>query len=221
MTVELGVVYWSLSIGAAFITAPVGAIGTALAVTAGLVGGDPLTLTIVAGLSCTVIGGGLCAAGDSDRPEPLNLPRSIAACLLAAAGVAAMQITLHTAGKVNPYWAAELEHLTTAATAALIIAAVALRHRVSPGHGHHDSITPELSQLPLLILTALTGAGGDVAYAAASTAALSTVSAIASLYPIPTIALAFVVQHRHTHRIQALGIIIALAGATILGAVSS
>ena len=72
----------------------------------------------------------------------------------------------------------------------------------------------------MIALAAVTGAGGDLAYAAGSTGALSTVSAIASLYPIPTIALAFAIQHRHTQRAQAIGITLALVGATVLGAAS-
>lgn len=65
VTVELSVVYYALSVGAAFITAPVGALGTALAVTAGLLGGDRLTLSIALGLVCAVIGAGILGAASS------------------------------------------------------------------------------------------------------------------------------------------------------------
>lgn len=225
VTVELGVVYYALSIGAAFITAPVGAIGAALTVTAGLLGGDPLTPLIAVGLACAVIGGGLSATGGTDSTDgDHRLPgpaRLALACLIASAGVGLMQITLHAAGKVDPYWAAELEHLATAASAGVVVLAVALRRRSPTASEHRGPITPRRSQLPLLALVALTGAGGDVAYAAASSGALSTVSAIASLYPIPTIALASAVQHRRARPVQALGILLALAGAAILGAVAS
>ncbi len=220
VTVELGVVYYALSIGAAFITAPVGAIGTALAVAAGLLGGDRLTPWIAVGLICAILGSGISAGGDTDGRRQLSLRRSIATCLLAALGVASMQISLHAAGKVNPYWAVALEHLTTAAAAALAAAAVTLRARHRTAHRDQARWKPERRQLPLLALVAVTGAGGDLAYAAASTGTLSTVSAIASLYPIPTIALAFISQQRRTTRLQTTGIVLALAGATTLGAVS-
>ena len=42
VTAELGLIYRALSRGDAFITAPVGALGAAGAVTIGLIGGDPL-----------------------------------------------------------------------------------------------------------------------------------------------------------------------------------
>lgn len=220
VTIELGIIYYALSVGAAFITAPVGALGAALAVCAGLISGDPLTPVIALGLLCAVIGGGLSAAGDSGGRGQLSLARSISACLLAAAAVATMQITLHTAGKVNPYWAAELEHLTTATTATVAVAAIVMHRHSSSGHVDRDRLTPALRQLPLLALVALTGAGGDVAYTAASHGALSTVSAIASLYPIPTIALAYALHHRRTRPTQSAGILLALLGAALLGAVS-
>lgn len=219
VTVELGVIYYALSVGAAFITAPVGALGTALSVTVGLVGGDPLSPWIAAGLICAIAGGGLCAAGDRDGRGGLGPAQSVGASLLAATGVAVMQITLHAAGTVNPYWAAELEHLTTAVSAAAVVIPVAVRRRRSVVRDGRDRLLPQMRGLPLLALVAATGAGGDVAYAAAS-GDLSTVSAIASLYPIPTIALAFAVQRRRTRPAQSAGILLALAGALILSALS-
>jgi uncharacterized membrane protein len=52
VTAELGLIYRALARGEAFITAPVGALGTAGAVTIGLIGGDPLGITIGTGLLC-------------------------------------------------------------------------------------------------------------------------------------------------------------------------
>lgn len=58
VTGELGLIYVALSRGEGFITAPVGALGAATAVTAGLIGGDPLSPLIAAGLLCALLGGG-------------------------------------------------------------------------------------------------------------------------------------------------------------------
>ncbi len=52
VTVELSLIYRALSDGNAFITAPTGALGTAAAVTIGLIGGDPLDLAVALGLAC-------------------------------------------------------------------------------------------------------------------------------------------------------------------------
>ncbi len=220
VTVELGVVYYALSIGAAYITAPVGALGAMFAVTAGLLGGDAITPWIGAGLGCALLGGGISANGDDSEATQHNPLWSFAACLIAALGVATTQITLHAAAKVNPYWATEIEHLTTASSAALIAAFIAIRARRTSSPSSTIRHLPARQQVPMLTLLAATGTGGDLAFAAASHGALSTVSAVSSLYPIPTIGLAFVLQRRRPHRLQTTGIIVALAGAAILGAMS-
>ena len=67
ITVELGLIYFALSRGEAFITAAVGALGAAIAVTAGLIGGDPLDATIAAGLICALIGGGVSSWSSEAR----------------------------------------------------------------------------------------------------------------------------------------------------------
>lgn len=80
---------------------------------------------------------------------------------------------------------------------------------------------PERRGLPLLALVALTGTGGDLAFAAASHGQLSTVSATASLYPVPTIMLGAALGGRRPRRMHALGIMLALTGARLLGALST
>jgi len=73
-------------------------------------------------------------------------------------------------------------------------------------------------QLPALSLAALAGVGRDLTYSAASQhATLSTVSAIASLYPITTIALGVAIQRHRPGRVQTIGIILALIGAAVFG----
>jgi drug/metabolite transporter (DMT)-like permease len=80
---------------------------------------------------------------------------------------------------------------------------------------------PPLSRWPTLTAVALTGTGGDVAYPAASHGgALSVVSAVASLYPIATVALGAAVAQRRATRPQALGVAVALTGAVLLGLAS-
>ena len=55
-TLELGLIYRALSRGSAFVTAPVGALGAATAVTIGVIGGDPLDAVIALGLVCALLG---------------------------------------------------------------------------------------------------------------------------------------------------------------------
>jgi drug/metabolite transporter (DMT)-like permease len=211
-TLELGLIYLALSRGEAFITASVGGLGAAVAVSVGLIGGDPLNPAIAAGLAGALLGGGVSAwtsaTGGRARGDTL---RSAFTCAGAATGVAVMLISFHAAGRIDPYWATAAEHASTAVAAGLI--AVAL-----PGAPLRRRL-PRRGQLPGLALVAATGVGGDLAYAVASrTGALSIVSAISSLYPLATVGLGLLLQGRRASRLQTAGIVIALAGAAVLGA---
>jgi drug/metabolite transporter (DMT)-like permease len=210
VTAELSLIYLALSQGEAFITAPVGALGAAAAVTVGLIGGDPLNLAIAAGLLCALIGGSASGWTSAARKSGKSPIRSAAICIGAAASVATTLICFHAAGRVDPYWATAAEHASTAVSAGLL-ALVTNRNRLRECLPHRD-------QLSGLTVVALAGVGGDLAYAAASrTAALSIVSAISSLYPLTTIALGLAIQRQRAGRIQTAGMVIALIGAALLG----
>jgi drug/metabolite transporter (DMT)-like permease len=210
VTAELALIYRALSRGDAFITAPVGALGAAAAVTIGLVGGDPLDLAIAAGLLCALIGGAI-SAWTSPTTNSTTAIQNAAICLGAAAAVGTMLTCFHAAGRLDPYWATTTEHVSTALSAG-VAAVVGNRRSLRRGllHGR---------QWPKLTLVATVGVGGDLAYAAAShRGALSIVSAISSLYPLTTIALGRVVKGRRPTRVQLVGLTLALLGAAALGA---
>jgi drug/metabolite transporter (DMT)-like permease len=214
VTCELGLIYRAISRGDAFITAPVGALGTAAAVGVGLVGGEPVNAMVAAGLAFAIIGGGVSAwTSPATRRRGATPWKTAATCVVAAAAVAIMLMSLHTASQLDPYWATAIEHISTAASAgiaALVTTRGSLRHRL-----------PGRSEVPKLALVALVGVGGDLAYATASHGgALSIVSAIASLYPVATIALGGLLQGQRASRIQIGGIVLALTGAVLLGVTS-
>lgn len=78
---------------------------------------------------------------------------------------------------------------------------------------------PTRAQLPAMVLVAVGGVGGDLAYATASQhGPLSVLSALSSLYPVTTIALARVLGRRRATRLQIVGTILSLCGAALLGA---
>jgi uncharacterized membrane protein len=215
VTCELGLIYRAISRGDAFITAPTGALGTAVAAGAGLIGGDPVNIAVAAGLAFAIVGGGVSAWTSPTTRRPGGTAwKTVGTCVAAAAAVAIMLMSLHTASQPDPYWATAIEHASTAASAgiaALIATRGSPRRRLLPGR----------SEAPKLALVALVGAGGDLAYATASHGgALSVVSAIASLYPVATIALGGLLQGQRASRSQLAGIVLALTGAALLGATS-
>jgi drug/metabolite transporter (DMT)-like permease len=216
VTLELRFVYFAISRGEAFITSAVGALGAMLAVLVGLIGGDRLDFVIVTGMLCALLGGGLSAwtsRNHRDDRAHTSVLRAAAVCAAGATGVSIALVSLHAAGRVDPYWATALVDLSTLVSAAIAAAAGqgrAVLHRL-----------PHRAQLPTLGLGAVAGVGGDLAYAAAAhQGALSLVSALSSLYPLTTIALGITIQHQRPTRPQTVGIVLALIGAALLGTAS-
>lgn len=212
VTVELGVVYAALSRGDTFIGAPTGALGAAIAVVAGLIGGDPIGPALALGLVCALLGGGISAwatpAGDAKAGW-----HAAASVLVASIAVGAMLVTLNSAGRLDPYWAIAVEGLSTLVSATAVAwFAQRGRPRVS---------IPDRTRWPMLVLVGALGLAGDLAYAAAARhGALSIISAISSLYPVPTIALGRLLRGRRATVLQLVGAAVALAGAALLGATS-
>jgi drug/metabolite transporter (DMT)-like permease len=214
VTLELRFIYFAISRGDAFLTPAVGALGATLAVIVGLVGGDRPGLAIATGMLCAVVGGALSAwtsrnhRGSRDHTSMLG---QAAICAAGATGVSIMLVSLHAAGRVDPYWATALVDVSTLVPAAVAAAA-----------GQRRAVLcrlPHRGQLPALGLGAIAGVAGDLAYAAAShRGALSIVSALSSLYPLTTVALGITIQRQRPTRLQTLGIALALTGAVLLGA---
>ena len=211
VTIELSLIYLALGRGDAFITAPVGALGAAVAVAIGLAGGDPLDLTIAAGLLLALLGAAVSAWTSGTASSHATVLQTAWVCLGAAAAVGTMLSCFHAAGQLDAYWVTAIEHASTALSAGLAALDVS--------RGSLRRTLPPSSQLPALARIAAVCIGGDLAYAAASHGgALSIVSAISSLYPVTTVLLGRVLQQRHATRVQLFGITLALSGAALLGA---
>jgi drug/metabolite transporter (DMT)-like permease len=218
VTFELGLIYRALSRGRALITAPVGALGAALAVMLGVAGGDPLSPMIVIGLLCALVGSAITTWSSTERIGLGALRQSDAAiCLAAAASVGITLTLLHTAGPLNAYSVTAVQHASTAVSsglAAAVVAARAARRRAPQG-----ATLFTRRGFAGLLLIALAGTAGDVGYMSAShRGALSIVAALASLYPLITILLGRVLRGHRATRIQLLGVVVALTGAVFLGA---
>jgi drug/metabolite transporter (DMT)-like permease len=214
VTIELSLIYRALGSGHAFITAPIGALGAAIAASIGLISGDPISLAITAGLTCALLGGGISSWTSPASATNGSAARTAVICLTAAASVATALTCLHTAGRIDPYWATFTEHASTALSAGLIAIARERRSPRQPSPGR-----PARRLLPGLAITAVAGLGGDLAYTTASGhGTLSIVAAISSLYPITTIALGLLLKGTRPARLQLAGISLALLGATLLSA---
>lgn len=218
VTIELGIIYLALSRGEAFITAPVGALGAAIAVVAGLLSGDRLGVTIALGLVCALAGASVSAWTSGAPVGRREAARGAALCVCAATGVAIMLTSFHAAGRVDPYWATAVQHAATALSAGAA-AAVAARRNRTPSRRRRRRAARR--QLQAIVLAAASGTVGDLAFATASRhGALTIVAAVSSLYPIPTIALGVAIQRHRPTALQSTGLVVALIGAAVLGAAS-
>jgi drug/metabolite transporter (DMT)-like permease len=215
-TIELGLIYRALSRGSALITAPVGALGAAVAVIVGVIGGDVLSPMILLGLASALLGSVISTWNTSERLTVTALRQSDAlVCVAAAVSVGATLTLLHAAGGMNPYWVTTVQHASTAVSAGLAAAVIVLQ---APARSGRDSLLTRQSLIGF-VLIAIAGTGGDLGYVSAShRGALSIVAALASLYPIMTIVLGRVIRGHRATRVQLLGVGLALAGAVLLGA---
>jgi drug/metabolite transporter (DMT)-like permease len=210
VTVELGVVYAALSRGDTFIGAPTGALGAAIAVVAGLIGGDPIGPGVTLGLVCALLGGGISAWATPPGNAKAGW-QAAASVVVASIAVGTMLVTLNGAGRLDPYWAITVEGLSTLVSAAAV-AWFAQR-------GRPRVRLPDPIRWPMFVLVGALGLAGDLTYAAAARhGALSIISAVSSLYPVPTIVLGRLLRGRRATILQLVGAAVALAGATLLGA---
>ena len=211
VTCELSLIYVALSRGAAFITAPVGALGAAVAVSIGLIAGDPLGPALAVGLLFALLGGAISAWTSGEGGSGTSVAQTVAICLGAAAAVGTMLTCFHAAGRLDSVWVTAVEHASTGASAGVAA--------LCAGPRPVRALLPPRRRLPGLGWIAVTGVGGDLAYAIASHhGALSVISAISSLYPVTTVALGRVLHGRRATRVQLLGAALALLGAALLGA---
>jgi drug/metabolite transporter (DMT)-like permease len=219
-TLELGLIYRALSRGSAFVTAPVGALGAATAVTIGVIGGDPLDAVIGLGLVCALLGSAISTwtSPTAATTRPSTLGRDTAICLAAAFSVGATLTLLHAAGRLDPYWVTATQHASTAVAAGLV-AAVIVGRSARADTGMPARLAFTRANVATIAVIAFAGTGGDLAYVAAShRGALSIVAAIAALYPVATITLGRVLRGHRATRIQLVGVAVALTGAVLLGA---
>jgi drug/metabolite transporter (DMT)-like permease len=232
MTCGLSLIYTALSRGLAFITAPVGAVGAALAATVGVISGDPLSVLIAFGLLCAI--GGSALSSLPSRAGSIATPgrSEIAMALGAAIAFATTLSTVHAASRADPYWATAIEHTSSGLWAGAVVLISVVRRRRGAvtgagadasggaGAGARGGISPR--QLATFGLIALLGTGGDLAYNAASHGgSLTIVAAIASLYPVTTILLGGLLKHQRASTVQLLGVGLALAGTVLLGVATS
>jgi drug/metabolite transporter (DMT)-like permease len=207
----LGLLYLALARGPVIVVAPVAAAGATIPVVVGLVGGDPVSAPIAAGLACALLGS-LAAAYEPSGDEPSD--RMAAGALLGMGAAIAIGVFLtlfDAASEADPYWATGGTHVAGSLTALAFLAVSRPR-----------SATLGASSREALLALAAIGICSVVADGAFATASregdLSVVSVLSSLYPVVTVLLATTLLRERVCGPQLVGVVLAFTGIALLAA---
>jgi drug/metabolite transporter (DMT)-like permease len=202
--------YWALSIGTMGVVSPIAATGIVVPVVWGLVDGERPSMLQYAGIVLGFVG--VVLAGGPDVPREDVEAReahlkSIVLALIAALAFGGAFVTLAGGGQYSVGMTLVVQRATSVAImvvpVVLVTKLVGMRWRDLPG---------------------LAGVGaGDAAangaFAWSSTfGLLSVTSVLGSLYPVATLMLARTVLGERLTRLQAYGVVLALAGILLLAA---
>jgi drug/metabolite transporter (DMT)-like permease len=203
----LFLLYRALAIGPMSVVSPVAASAAVVPVVIGLATGDKADPALVAGIALTIVGGVLVAW----RPSAARLdwdrtPVAIGLAAGAALLIGLNLVALHSAVQASPLWTAIAARSGGAAAigSALLVRGGAIPPLGNPLHGG-------------ILLVALLNTGGMLALVEANAqGSLSIVATLASLYPVPTVALALAVLGESIHPAQLAGAGGVLAGVALL-----
>jgi drug/metabolite transporter (DMT)-like permease len=207
---ELGLLYLALARGPVIVVAPVAALGAAIPVAAGLLGGEAITLPVALGIGLALLG----SAAAGYEPGGTGTDRVAPGALLglaAALGIGVFLILFDAASAADPVWATGGMRIAgwLAALAFLIFSGVT------------REIAPRRLGTTVLASIALIGlfdVAADAAFATASThGELGIVSVLSSLYPVVTVVLGFLVLNERVRVPQLVGVGLAFAGIALLG----
>lgn len=219
--VGLMLFYEAARIGPLSIVMPVGSIGVAIPVGAGLSSGESVSATQVAGIVLAVAGLVLVARrpgrpvptvpGDvlpAETAEHAERRRAVVLSLLAAVAFGVFLAAIKPAAEESAAWAVAVSRFALVA----ILVGMALRAGVFAWRASRGRIA--LLAVPGVLLFA-----GTLAYAAATREGdLTVVSVLGSLFTIVTVGLAVALDHERLPRIAWAGVAGAIAGVVLLSA---
>ena len=199
--------YRGMAIGTISIVAPIAATGAAIPVVVGIVLGDRPSALQLAGFPIAIAGVVLASRETGPNTHGARLGAGVAWALVAAIGFGGYFVPMHEASEEDFLAAALVFKLSIAVL--LVAVFVAMRPAVRLGRGDTAAIAA----------IAVSDTSGNVFFAAASTLGLvSVVSVLASLYPVTTVALAWLYLGERIGRTQRIGVVVTLAGVVAVSA---
>lgn len=223
-TAGLGCMFVALSRSAMGLVSPLSALlGAVIPATIGIASGDPITLTLAAGMGVALVaivmislpdgtvGAAVGPAFHGAKPVDWLL---ILGSGMGAAGFylctdQAHQVGMGTAGTLMAI------RLTSLFWMLLVVAVVWLRSLRSP---RRPQVRVPRGAIGLGLVASVGDLTGTVAYLAAVTVGtLSVTVVLVSLFPVSTALLARFVLHERLSRVRVLGVAMAVAGAALIG----
>ena len=206
-TVGIAAFYRGMALGTISIVAPIAATGAAIPVLVGIALGDRPSALQLAGFPLAIGGAVLASRETGPKVGGGRVAAGVPWAVLAAVGFGGYFIPMHEASEQDFLWAALVFKLFVGAM--LVVAFAAVR----------PSVRVARADLAAIAAIALFDSGGNVFYAAsASLGLVSVVSVLASLYPVATVALAWIVLHERIDPVQRLGVAAALLGVVAISA---
>ena len=206
-TAGIAAFYRGMAIGTISIVAPIAATGAAIPVVVGIATGDRPSVLQLAGFPLAIAGVVLASRETGSKLGGGRIAAGVPWALVAALGFGGYFVPMHAASEADFLSAALVFKLVVAAT--LLAAVIILRPPLRVGR----------ADLGAIAAIALFDSGGNVFYAAsASLGLVSVVSVLASLYPVATVALAWLYLRERIDPIQRVGVATALAGVAMISA---
>jgi len=201
-SVALAAFYAALSTGTMGVVAPIAALGAAVPVILGVIGGEHPSPLAWVGMAVAVAGAVLASGPELRGGQPA---RPIVLAAFAAVGFGLVLFLIGRGSReslVSTLWGMRL-------TSTTLYAVVALSRRTLGGVGRRD--------WPALVLVGVADLGANALFAlAAMQGMVSVASVLGSLYPVVTILLARAVLGERLARIQNVGVLLSLVGVVVL-----
>jgi len=205
--IAMTLLYRGLAIGAMSVVAPISATGVILPMLLGFANGDQLSRLQWLGSGLALIGAVLAAREPGQQQAGQRLAKGVSLAAGAALATGVFFLVMDQASEVDPYWAAFLMRLSYGVF--LIPLLLLARPSLKVGHLH----------LPAFIFMGSVDALAGFAFALATTiGVLSLVAVVGSLYPAVTVLLSAVLLRERIHKVQGLGVIVALVGVVFISA---
>ena len=196
--------YAGLSTGRMGVVSPISSLSAVIPLTFALVTGEVLTWAQGIGV-VIALAGAFCASGP-ELSQGLS-PKPLFLALGAAAGFG----TAMTFMSIGSNSSALMTMVMMRATTFLVTISLALRYRTL---GNFSK-----SEIPVLVFIGISDFAANLLLGIATNFGLvSLVMVLGSIYPIVTALLAFKFLHERLHRIQYVGIVLAVAGVALISA---